>query len=218
MRSDLKKRLVCLILCMLVSLPVLTGCGGGTTPETEKRTEDTTPLDTTSAETETTRANTKDSLPDDLRFDDMTIDVFGFGWDSSVWYDTTGGGELTGDVVLDAMVNRNITVEERLGVKFNWIIGSDDWNGFPNAVKTALLAGASDYDFVVEENSRLFEQSVQGFYYDLATKPYIDLSQPWWYNDLMEQSSLDNNKRYFLAGDICLTTLLGASADRKSVV
>lgn len=212
MRSDLKKRLVCLILCMLVSLPVLTGCGGGTTPETEKRTEDTTPLDITSAETETTRANTKDSLPDDLRFDDMTIDVFGFGWDSSVWYDTTGGGELTGDVVLDAMVNRNITVEERLGVKFNWIIGSDDWNGFPNAVKTALLAGASDYDFVVEENSRLFEQSVQGFYYDLATKPYIDLSQPWWYNDLMEQSSLDNNKRYFLAGDICLTTLLGASA------
>ena len=110
------------------------------------------------------------------------------------------------------MVNRNIAVEERLGVKFNWIIGSDDWNGFPQAVKTALLAGASDYDMIVEENSRLFEQSVQGFYYDLSTKPYIDLSQPWWYNELMEQSSLDNNKRYFLAGDICLTTMLGASA------
>lgn len=211
MRSDLKKRLFCLILCMLVTLPILMGCGG-TTPETEKRTEDTTPADTTPVETETTRENTKDSLPDGLRFDDTTINVFGFGWGNSVWYDTTGGEELTGDVVLDAMVNRNIAVEERLGVKFNWIIGSDDWNGFPQAVKTALLAGASDYDMIVEENSRLFEQSVQGFYYDLSTKPYIDLSQPWWYNELMEQSSLDNNKRYFLAGDICLTTMLGASA------
>lgn len=211
MRSDLKKILSCLILCMLVTLPILTGCGG-TTPETEKRTEDTTPADTTPVETETTRENTKDSLPDGLRFDGTTINVFGFGWENSVWYDTTGGEELTGDVVLDAMVNRNIAVEERLGVKFNWIIGPDDWNGFPQAVKTALLAGASDYDMIVEENSRLFEQSVQGFYYDLSTKPYIDLSQPWWYNELMEQSSLDNNKRYFLAGDICLTTMLGASA------
>lgn len=211
MRSDLKKRLSCLILCMLVTLPILTGCGG-TTPETEKRTEDTTPADTTPVKTETTRENTKDSLPDGLRFDGTTINVFGFGWENSVWYDTTGGEELTGDVVLDAMVNRNIAVEERLGVKFNWIIGPDDWNGFPQAVKTALLAGASDYDVIVEENSRLFEQSVQGFYYDLSTKPYIDLSQPWWYNELMEQSSLDNNKRYFLAGDICLTTMLGASA------
>lgn len=211
MRSDLKKRLSCLILCMLVTLPILTGCGG-TTPETEKRTEDTTPADTTPVETETTRENTKDSIPDGLRFDGTTINVFGFGWENSVWYDTTGGEELTGDVVLDAMVNRNIAVEERLGVKFNWIIGPDDWNGFPQAVKTALLAGASDYDVIVEENSRLFEQSVQGFYYDLSTKPYIDLSQPWWYNELMEQSSLDNNKRYFLAGDICLTTMLGASA------
>lgn len=212
MRSDLKKRLICLILCMLVTLPILTGCGGDTTPETETQTEDSTSTDTTPAETETTRANTKDSLPDDLHFDDTTINVFGFGYENSVLYDTTGGGELTGDVVLDAMVNRNIAVEERLGVKFNWIIGPDGWDTFPNAVKTALLAGASDYDIIVEENSRLFEQSVQGFYYDLASKPYIDLSQPWWYNELMEQSSLDNSKRYFLAGDICLTTMLGASA------
>ena len=210
MRNHLK-RILSLLLCMLVALPVLTGCGGDT-KETDSGTTDTTQVETTPEETETTRANMKDSLPDGLRFDGTTINVFGFGWNNSVWYDTTGGEELTGDVVLDAMVNRNIAVEERLGVKFNWIIGPDDWNGFPQAVKTALLAGASDYDVIVEENSRLFEQSVQGFYYDLSTKPYIDLSQPWWYNELMEQSSLDNNKRYFLAGDICLTTMLGASA------
>ena len=212
MRSDLKKRIVCLLLCMLVALPALSGCGNGGNTETESGNTENTPSETTPQETETTRANMKDSLPDGLRFDGTTINVFGFGWENSVWYDTTGGEELTGDVVLDAMVNRNIAVEERLGVKFNWIIGPDDWNGFPQAVKTALLAGASDYDVIVEENSRLFEQSVQGFYYDLSTKPYIDLSQPWWYNELMEQSSLDNNKRYFLAGDICLTTMLGASA------
>lgn len=212
MKSNLPKRLVCLILCMLVAIPVLTGCSSGTTSETKKDQESTSTTDTAPPETETTRANTKDSLPDGLRFNDMTINVYGFGQTNSIWYDMTGGGELTGDVVLDAMVNRNIAVEERLGVKFNWIIGSDDWGGFPNAVKTALLAGATDYDFIVEENSRLFEQSIQGFYYDLSTKPYIDLSQPWWYNELMEQSSIDNSKRYFLAGDICLTTMLGASS------
>lgn len=213
MRSDLQKRIVSLLLCMFITMPVLTGCGSGGSAETESIQEkDTTPAETTPEETETTRANTKDSLPDGLRFDDMTINVFTYGWENSVLYDSTGGGELTGDIVTDAMVNRNIAVEERLGVQFNWIIGSDNWDGFPGEVKTALLAGASDYDFIMEENSRLFEQSIQGFYYDLASKPYIDLTQPWWYNEMMEQSSLDNSKRYFLAGDICLTTMLGASA------
>lgn len=122
-------------------------------------------------------------------------------------------GELSGDVVMDAIFNRNIAVEERLDVDLNWIAGDSGWDGFPNEVSIALQAGTGDYDMIVEESSRLWQQSIRGYYYDLMTlSDHIDLSQPWWYTEMMEQGSIDNSKRYFLNGDLFLTCMLGASA------
>lgn len=208
----MKKRIFAMLLCALMVASSMTACGNSTEETTEISGEQDTTVntETTPEETEITRANTPDSLPDDLDFEGTTLNIFYFGEETSAQYD--GPAELTGDVVMDALHNRNVAVEDRLNVKLNWVKGSDDWNSFPSEVSTLLLAGADDYDIIIEENSRLFQQSIKGYYYDLMTKPYIDLSQPWWYNDLMEESSLDNSKRYFLTGDICLTTLFGASA------
>lgn len=208
----MKNRIFALLLCALMVASSLTACGDATDETTDAGNggDTTANTETTPEETEITRANTPDTLPDDLDFAGATLNVFYFGEETSAQYD--GPAELTGDVVLDALHNRNVSVEERLNVKFNWVKGSDSWEGFPQEVSNLLLAGADDYDIIVEENSRLFQQSIQGYFYDLMTKPYIDLDQPWWYNDLMEESSLDNSKRYFLTGDICLSTLFGASA------
>ena len=205
----MQKRILTLLLCALMTASALTACGESAPAETGTSGSESN-VGTSAEETEITRANTPDTLPDDLDFGGATINVYYFGHELSAQYD--GPAELTGDVVTDALYNRNLAVEERLNVTFNWVKGSADWDGFPGEVQTILQAGSSDYDIIVEENSRLFQQSIQGYFYDLMTKPYIDLSQPWWYNELMEESSLDNSKRYFLTGDICLTTLFGASA------
>ncbi len=205
----MQKRILALLLCALLTLPALTACGDSTSAETDG-TATNTAVETGTEETEVTRATTPDTLPDDLDFAGTTLNIFYFGQETSAQYD--GPAELTGDVVMDALYNRNLSVEERLNVKFNWVKGADGWDVFPTEVMTLLQAGASDFDFIIEENSRLFQQSIQGYFFNLMDKPYIDLDQPWWYNDLMEESSLDNSKRYFLTGDICLTTLFGASA------
>ncbi len=205
----MQKRILALLLCALMTSSVLTACGDSSSVETETAGTDIG-TETEAVETEITRENTPDTLPDDLDFEGTTLNIYYFGQETSAQYD--GPAELTGDVVMDALYNRNLSVEERLNVKFNWVKGADGWDSYPAEVMTLLQAGASDFDFYIEENSRLFQQSIQGYFYDLMTKPYIDLSQPWWYNDLMEESSLDNSKRYFLTGDICLTTLFGASA------
>ncbi len=203
----MKTKILPLLLALLLAA-TSTACGGATTETSGSDT--TSSAETTAAETEVSRANMPDTLPDNMDFAGATINVFYFGQETSAQYD--GPAELTGDVVKDALYNRNLSVEERLNVKFNWVKGPDDWNGFPAEVQNLLQAGASDYDIIIEENSRLFQQSIQGYFYDLMTKPYIDLEQPWWYNELMAESSLDNSKRYFLTGDICLSTLFGASA------
>lgn len=208
------RRLIAAALALLMTFPILASCSDTGSTETKANTSDTSVADTvqneTETETETTRADIPDNLPEGLNFNGDTVNVYHFGSPQTLSYDTAG--ELGGDVVLDAVYNRNITVEDRLGVKINYIAGSDDWNGFPAAVMTALNSGSSDYDVIMEESSRLWQQSIKGLYYNLMDKQYLDLDAPWWYGKMMEESNLDNSKRFFLNGDICLTVMLYASA------
>jgi len=206
----MNKRLLTLLLALSVTTPLCASCGNGAA-EDSAASESTVPAESIeTAETEITRENMPDTLPGDLDFNGTDINVYYFGQTVAARYD--GPAELTGDTLTDALYNRNLTVEERLNVKFNWVKGSEDYNGFPAEVATFIQAGASDYDFIIEENQSMFQQAIMGYFYDLMNMPYIDLDQPWWYNDLMEESSLDNSRRYFLSGDICLSTLAKASA------
>jgi disulfide oxidoreductase YuzD len=211
------KKLLSVLLAVLMAAPLLTACGenaensdqsgnaGAQNTAASQTAEEQAP-----EETEITRANYPDTLPDDLDFAGTQLDIFTFGSDNCQKYDALG--ELNGDVVLDAVYNRNITVEDRLNVKFNFVAGSADWGGFPGEVTQILQAGTDDYDLIMEESSQLFSQSIQGYYYDWLTLDNVNLEQPWWYSDLMEESQLDNSKRFFLDGDICLTVFFGASA------
>ena len=214
--KNLLNKALSLILCALMVSPLFTSCAEKTDGDTSESSETTASFEgwDTDAEpevdTETTRADIKDSLPDDLKFDGDTINVYHFGDSNTMQYDTVG--ELGGDVVLDAVYNRNISVEDRLNVKINYVAGSDGWDNFPSEVLTMLNSGSSDYDIVMEESSRLWQQSIKGFYYDLIDNKYLDLEAPWWYGDMMAESNLDNTKRLFLNGDICVTVMLYASA------
>lgn len=209
------KKALALLLCVLMTAPTFVSCsnGGNDTGDNGDNTKsaaDTATDGDVAEETEITRANTPDNLGD-LDFNGLSLNIYHFGNDDTVNYDCIG--ELSGDVVMDAIFNRNIAVEERLDIDLNWIAGDSGWDGFPNEVSIALQAGTGDYDMIVEESSRLWQQSIRGYYYDLMTlSDHIDLSQPWWYTEMMEQGSIDNSKRYFLNGDLFLTCMLGASA------
>ncbi|MFA6947814.1 MAG: hypothetical protein WCQ72_02425 [Eubacteriales bacterium] len=201
------KRLLALLLCALV-LVTAVGCGdnaGGTAQTTTAAAADG---ETTTAG-EPSRENMPDNLPDDLDLEGATINILYFGNDDSNNYDAVG--ESSGDIVYDAVYNRNVKVEERLNVKLNWIKGSGDWDTHPADIQKAMLAGVSDYDIIFEENSRAFQHSLEGYFYDLIDAPYLDIEQPWWYTNLMNEGSIDTTKRYFVTGSFSMTTLFGAS-------
>ncbi len=207
------KRILAAILCTAMLAPLFTACSGGNDETPSSSGETTSTSDNTQGteeETEVTRANMPDNLPSDLDFDGTTINIYHFGSDETVDYDCIG--EMGGDVVLDAVYSRNTSVEDRLDVKLNWIAGDSTWDGFPSDVSTYLATGSSDYDVIMEESSRLWQQSIQGYYLNLKDAQYLDLDQPWWYGAMMEESAIDNSRRYFLNGDICLTVMLYASA------
>lgn len=203
-------KITALILAALMTFSAV-GCGNNTDTSDGKDTgKDTSANIDTTAETELTRANTPDSLPDDLDFGGETINIFYFGLDDSKNFDAVG--EMGGDIVLDSVYQRNLRTEERLNVTLNWIEGSSDWGEFPNEVSNALMAGVSDYDLIMEENSQAFRHTLRGYFVNLKDAKYIDIDQPWWYSEMMQEGSIDNNKRYYITGDLTMTTLFGASA------
>lgn len=205
------KKTIAVILCAAMLMPLFSACSANNTEDTAQNIDsDNSVVSQEAVETEINRANIPDNLPDGLNFNGENINIYHFGSESSIKYDCVG--EMGGDVVLDAVYNRNIAVEDRLGVKINWIAGSAEWDGFPSEVLMMLQSGSADYDMIFEESSRLWQQSIKGYYHDLIDEEYIDLDQPWWYSDMMEESNLDNNRRFFLNGDICLTVMLLASA------
>ena len=126
------------------------------------------------------------------------------GNDTSDW-------ERTGDVVADAVKDRDIATEERLGVTLSYAAGSDDWSGYPNEVQKMVQSGDCPYDIIFLESSQCFRLSLEGYFREVSNLPYIDIEQPWWYKNFMDGGAISTDKRYFLTGAFSVSTLEGAS-------
>lgn len=197
------KRITALLLSLAVVLAVLASCaqdstGDVTTPETS--------AETTIEESET---KLQSKLPK-LDYQGTNVRIKYFGYQDSEMYDAVG--ELSGDVVTDAVYNRNIRVADQLNVKFEWIKGSDVWESFPEEIRKSVMAGSDDFDLVFMESSQCYRLSLEGFFKSFTGAPYIDYEAPWWYTEFMNEACITPDQRYFVTGAFSLTTMLFASA------
>ena len=128
---------------LLISLLAAVSCGGG---DGEKANDDTTISDdTTTAGQETT---VQDSLPSDLNYGGETFTMLVNG---SVGAPEFFVDEQDGDVVNDAIYDRNARVSERLNVNFKFIEEPGAFNErktFAQRVSQSVLANDSTYDAV----------------------------------------------------------------------
>jgi len=204
--NTITKRLLCLLLA-IGSFFSLTACSTGN--NTDKQTTDES---LTSAESDKNNAEEipRDNLPE-LDFNGAAVKIMHFGIENAVLKDAVGD-DSGGDVVSDAVYNRNLHVEDRLKIRFVWTAGNDVWHEYPMEVETLILAGDFPQDMVFMESSECFRLSLQGYFRNVADLPYIDLEQPWWYTDFMNDGTITPDKRYLLTGAFSITTLEGASA------
>jgi hypothetical protein len=165
----------------------------------------------TSAETtsgETGRADVADNLPD-LDFDGTTISVF----DNTAYPDhnkyITGPEEQTGEVVDDAIYDRNRKVCDRLNISFVYSDHNDDLGTVAGNVKKFVAAGDDEYDVVSAAQFAMISLSTSGYFYNALKLQYLDFTQPWWASKYMEALSIGTDTRFFLVGDYFLEMLLG---------
>lgn len=140
-------RTVSLMLALLISASAIS-CGSTSDPN-----PDTSADVQTSALEETTdgdpRKNAKDDLPE-LDYNGETIRVLSRGGD----YDTNiefNVDEESGDVVSDAVYNRNAMVEERLNLKIeNIVTDTTRHSSNSGTIRQSVLAGSDDYDVIAD--------------------------------------------------------------------
>ena len=187
-------------LTLILALLLLTqaaACGGDASSA-----DDTTAAggDTAPAETSDPRLSIADDLPDkDFGGCEFRVMYCSYGKGAAV--DPYAPEEATGDVVDDAIFERNSRIEERFNVK---IVSVDDpstsWSTFTNAVKTQILAADDSFDIVMNHIIGGPNNSLEGAYVNLYDLDHIDFAKPWWSAQMVDEMTVKG--QMYVCGDV----------------
>ena len=109
-----------------------------------------------------------------------------------------------GDLINDAMYNRNTTIEERFDVNLTTEMFSG-YAGLSVPLTPALTSGSSDYDVLVGYEYFDIGLAATGMMYNFNNldEQYIDIEKPWWSTTYINSINY-SDKLYWLTGDITL--------------
>ncbi len=181
------------LLLALLQLTAMTACGAETV-----ETADTAA--TAAAETEPAETELSDSV-ETVDYGGQTFTILARGA-FSYEFDS----ELTGEVLDDAVFNRNQTVEERFNVSIVTEPYAEEKGSAANVLEPAnnsILAGDDAYQLLAAYTYVAAPGSCNGNYINWLDMDHIDLDKPWWEKEFLETIALDG--RAFIAmGDLSL--------------
>ena len=184
------KRMMALMLAIMM-LATVVACGKTEDPAATTTAQGGDAVDTTTAATEQTYADPKDDpanydangywkddLPEDLNYNGDVVSVLNWKAEENEFEIL----EQTGTLVDDAIYQRNMNIEERLGVDltFTEIEGSNSYIAdFAQYVQQAYQSGSRDYDIIPTYSRTAAVLSTRGLYYNQneIEDNYINLEQ-----------------------------------------
>jgi len=197
------------MLALLLLVMTVAACGAKDTQTDDTTTaapsagNDTTPADTTTAApAETLPPELQDTLPE-VNFNNATFTAL---LRESTKYEMQSD-EITGDLVSDAVYQRNLNVEERFGVEIETLTEAGGWNErstFIARVSNSILGGDHEFDLVMTHDSYLTTMPIKGLAYDMTELENIDFSKKWWHSGYMDNAEI-GGAVYTAAGDIGVT-------------
>lgn len=192
---------------LLLAALLLPACAQkDTTPnDTSANTESTAPDTGTTTADPNDRSNVKDSVPDGLKYDGETFRILYRGQDDGKGmielYDVRGTDNV-GEYVTDAVYARNISVEERFGITLEITpTNSGDLGQTSTFIRQLVVSGSDEYDYLNTTGNTNITNSLNIYLRDLANLPYVDYSEPWWWNHAIDAVSLDGKTYNYIFGD-----------------
>jgi len=201
MMKNRKKAIVMLLLATIQCVSV-TACQSA---ETDVK-ETTTPAETETAVTEDPYL---DNLPDTLDFGGETLNIL-IRSDEHFLTEMLVE-EAQGDIVDDAVYQRNLMVTERLNCEFSYNIRDAIWldgsaHGTNDYIYKSVIADDREFDLICGYGSLMAYLVLEDCFYDFLDVPHLDLNQPWWPTDYVNQMTI-NGEMHLLTGDALLSSV-----------
>lgn len=142
---------------------------------------------------------------DDRDMDGFSLMILHHSSNFMTWCVTQLDGELNGELLNDAIYERNASVKERFNCEL--LISEQDQVGATDVSKL-VLSGDTTYDIIMERDYEI-SKSAQ-YLLDWSKLPYISLDEDWWYPDA-SNSFLFGDKQVAAANSISLSCVSRAS-------
>lgn len=192
MKTQMKTISLLLCCCFILIIAACSDSG-----ESIKSTDNN---DTTKAGTEI--IETEPSLFDDLPKDDYDGYTFTILTTESNYAIIDMDAEsLDGDIINDAIYNRNRNVESALNIIIKQDVKS--LSAANTAIINNVAAGDNVHDVIFIESNYSTALARENSFVDLATVPNLDFDKPWWDQGSAENFMI-NNKLYFIYGNLHL--------------
>jgi hypothetical protein len=167
---------------------------------------DVTSAENLTAPETTSEADERKSISDDLPERDFEGEMFRISTKSGTLYEIYTEEE-DGEILNDALYQRNRVVEERFNVEITPLItNADDGNTHVEFVKKTILASDDAFDLAATYVFTTGPIITEGLYVNWLTMTYNDFSKPWWINGINEKFQV-SNAIYAAVGDMCLSAL-----------
>ncbi len=172
--------------------------------------EDTAPA----ADTADTSASADETAPEEVEtdpnvrlwegktFDGYTVNILG-RQDTTYSIDFEAE-EITGEIVNDAVYNRNVKVEDDLDVTLEYIPHGGSYTQFLQDVNNSVVAADGAYDLVASYAYYGVSLAQDNVLYNLHDVPNLTLSNTWFNQSFVSEMTLFD-QLYFVVGDLTLT-------------
>lgn len=178
-------------------------CGSGETV-TKTTTAAEKIVETTAVES---AGGIKEEIPDDLPERDFKGKTF-----TVLTYDYIKDDYVvekeTGDVVSDAIYQRDQNVSERFNANINYMADMS-FGDTTTFIRKSVMAADDEYQLIAHHAIAMGTTVMSGYYMNLLDIPYIDFEKPWWSRSTLEDLTYGNDLAVFAVGDYSLSSLYG---------
>ena len=209
-------RLLALALVAITLLGSFAACTDTKDPVTDETTASNAsteaPAATTEAEATTEspydeNGYLKSSLPDELDFGGAEVTVL---WWNDVEQPEFFVENTNGELINDAIWQRNTNVEKKLGVTLKWVDIKGQYNSdgpnYANHVGNMYASGSDIYDLMSAHSRTMALTAMYGYCADMMKLEHLDFEMPWWPEVMLDTATI-NEKLYFVTGDVSTNSI-----------
>ncbi|MHB1152200.1 MAG: hypothetical protein ACYCWE_15835 [Eubacteriales bacterium] len=189
------KKIVSFLLIFIMVISLMQSCAdnGGSIAETTA---------SVTGESETAQPEEKLEVPENSDYGGYIFNIYTY--EHSAYIIEHVAREQTGDLVNDAIYERNRSAEELFDIKINPVIHKWENDDCRGNIRKSVMAADEAYDLFSGNSYNMSALSTEGLFKKLSEISYINVDKPWWNRSSYEELSVGSNA-YLLMGDLSIS-------------